>query len=126
MSRVIKFRGWYKPSKKWIEEFYVSDDGTVYESGRDLEDGISSFDLELLQFTGLHDMNGKEIYEGDIVDGPYGIGFVEYGKYITDNVDNEDIQGWMTHQPLRARALDPQAGYKIIGNIYEHSDLLKL
>ena len=81
-------------------------------------------DIELMQFTGLRDKNGKEIYEGDVLrtgmrrEDPSGwtVEFVEYrnGEYVLTGKTLESMQ-MQKDQELR----------EVIGNIWENPELLK-
>lgn len=59
MNREIKFRAWAKDVQTMSEWDYIKDVWNL--------DGLESEDSEIMQFTGLRDKNGKEIYEGDFV-----------------------------------------------------------
>ena len=61
MNREIKFRAWDKSCNKMRGISGLQDCFSLRS------DGICNEDYILLQYTGLHDKNGKEIYEGDIL-----------------------------------------------------------
>lgn len=88
--------------------------------------------VELLQFTGLKDANGKEIYEGDILATSSKIG----GKLLTDylKVDwREDYAGFFCgEKPLYVCLSEwdndikyPQTFPEIVGNVHENPELLE-
>lgn len=142
--REIKFRAWDIKNKfmerpqSWL---LITQIGSVYMSGPMLTPRPAPIDQYILmQFTGLKDKNGKEIYEGDIIiaQDDYGNFPQEYneekGKYF--NVGEYEVY-WDEHSAgfsLRANRQTPELdeGFyweiltvEIIGNIYENPELLK-
>ena len=114
----IKFRVWdndleimsYSDAEIFIT---FSDDGICI--GYEIDDEID--DYELMQYIGLKDKNGKEIYEGDIVK------LFEY-KVINNIVLPEEI---VTINDIRkgCDTLRPSQYMEVIGNIYENPELLE-
>lgn len=70
MNREIKFRMWHKKSKKMFDVESINFKDRIVNIWNSGIYSLSTFcldDVILMQYTGLHDKNGKEIYEGDIV-----------------------------------------------------------
>jgi uncharacterized phage protein (TIGR01671 family) len=79
--------------------------------------------LVRMQFTGLHDKNGKEIYEGDIIEYSKGARWaVKYdetrGRWIVYDHENLDNRATFTLNSMRTKP--------VIGNIYENPNLLSV
>lgn len=64
--REIKFRAWDNVNKIMINAIFVGL-GKVYGMTKTFKPSKELEDVILMQYTGLKDKNGKEIYEGDIV-----------------------------------------------------------
>lgn len=65
MSREIKFRAWHKDANKMYEVLILGDD---YIEAKCTNQPMLFEHVELMQYTGLKDKNGVEIYEGDVIE----------------------------------------------------------
>ena len=74
----------------------------------------------LMQFTGLHDKNGKEIYEGDLIELDIEDGLNKFGI-----VKFEDGCFGVNSRAATLAYLTA-CGSKIIGNIHENPELLEI
>ena len=118
--RKIKFRAWDKENEKMMKvsslhlenkEISVKENGTFH-----------LFRMQdLMQYTGIKDKNGKEIYEGDIVilndaeEENRCIVKYKYGSYILVDGDlREDLSNVESDKFL-----------EVVGNIYENKNLLE-
>ena len=122
--RAMKFRAWDKTHKCWLRQESGPNSIVLYGNGEIALDGgygtlPLDIDVDLMQYTGLQDKNGKEIYEGDIVRGKHWerFGNGEVLWYLTGWYTYSDYLGWTC-----LRAVE---GPEVIGNIHENPELLK-
>ena len=129
MYREIKFRAWDKRTRKMIATgFYVLGETTCFDLIYDycMKHGLRKGEVGLLrinsvvimQYTGLKDKNGKEIYESDILKHDlWGIDIVIWdneGSCFRGKSDERDMT-LSSHQLNRTR---------VIGNKYENPELV--
>ena len=121
MSREIKFRAWNKWMDEMVDWEELQDD--CYHGFECLTDSL----LEVMQFTGLADKNGVEIYEGDIIrfsEYEYCEVTTGYIRYCDDAcaycvfLIGEDSEVLMKY-------IEDDCLIEIIGNIHENPELLK-
>ena len=123
---IPRYRAWdggslcrmYSPEEVWVC------DGGIWVIDEDSWDGelILNNDLNLMQSTGLTDKNGKEIFEGDIIDSTDGFmtGVVEFrealGMFVSNLVEYNNFE----------RLCNVASSRQIIGNIGEHPELAEV
>ncbi len=128
MNRPIKFRAWTGVMMEYkIMSGYL---GSFYCAGMDQNDAacLSPFNTiyhdntPIMQFTGLLDKNGKEIWEGDILELSYARQFPikitvdwDYKAFVKPQYEKASL-GWAGCDLSKAI---------IIGNIYENPELIK-
>ena len=137
--REIKFRAWDKKKNQMYREVYVLHPSTQMIKATTMgeDNGWMNYveRCVLMQYTGLTDKNGVEIYEGDIVGGyPHGTVFVRWSDegacFESVSYDAiEDDEGEVTRTEvttLLANDLsDCKDAWEVIGNIYENPELMK-
>ena len=116
-KRTIKFRIFDSEIKKYID---ISASAIMLDELNNLKPN-----LKIEQFTGLHDKNGKEIYEGDIVSYKRNVGNWT-GKSLTtihEIIFTEEINAFVMKDNSCYIKLRKHWGYEyeVIGNIYENA-----
>lgn len=119
--REIRFRIWNKETKAWEDPFFSAircdgNNGDIILSTRGfyeayaIKNKIETYVIQ--QFTGLSDKTGMPIYEGDILQAHFDIGVVDWR-----------LDSFRFYTALLSE-VNPAS--KIIGNIFENQDLIRL
>ena len=137
--REIKFRIFdKKENEMFYSNMYQNKTSMIYGLGNFLKE-CSDIEEPIMQFTGLKDKNGVEIYEGDIVNFQH---IDDYG-YMTNVFQNGFYRGvvkWGEHYPAfdifdikdnstfgfdcNIFSMESDIVIEVIGNIYENKELL--
>lgn len=117
--RTIKFRAFNKEDQK----MYQCLTGLFFDDDLITAHFLSSYgdteivavnDLEVMQFTGLLDKNGREIYEGDIIKRENETSIVEYDNDIASFIPfGKDDFSW------------DNSRCEVIGNVFENPELME-
>lgn len=134
MNREIKFRAWdgkkmYLPEYTDKEDFHLLADGTIVETH---EYGVERHELtsrrgdnwKVMQYTGLKDKNGKEIYEGDIVGGATHPQLIKWDTRTTTQYGHGDSTTTVFIGFSYGDWGKTAPEIEVIGNIYENPELL--
>lgn len=118
--REIKFKGIDNANDEWVygslvkvdEDYYILEDGETqaHEYNKVEEDSIG-------EYTGLKDMNGKDIYEGDVLE-------FEKGKFIYLDYDTKNKKLIIVNLTGAKDNIFTNFA-EIIGNFSENKELLK-
>ena len=131
MERKIKFRGKDAFTGKWVYGDLVHNQ-KVTENGLEPRVMVGGYEVNpetVGQFTGLNDKDGKDIYEGDVIESSYGVGiparhFIGYDPREASFIANL-IGEYPNSGSIRQGWIDKFCK-KVIGNIYDNFELLEI
>ena len=115
--REIKFKIWIEEKKEMLEDFEIYDICLINKCA-EFVFGKAKF----LQYTGLKDKIGKEIYEGDVIRGGDTTYFVEWDEYHFRFSIKGKPDGFSHYQAISMASQINKV--KVIGNIYENTNLV--
>ena len=119
--RKIKFRAW--DGFKIIYDFWIdSKTGIPHQQWYEDMDRISG--AKIMQYTGLKDKKGREIYEGDIFKTSYGS--TKFLSVVEWDEINARFLGFTLERERKILYVGREPAVEVIGNIYENPELLEV
>lgn len=93
--RTIKFRAWDNENNQMLDVQELNFEDCFYGGEMQIKttmynDYFDYREMPLMQYTGLHDRNGKEIYENMIINNKYMV-IYDFCKFALKNKDNGEI-----------------------------------
>ena len=146
--RNIKFRAWDKDYEKMtyfddedyeykppfvfrLDQVFKKDNN--YDDYEDFEYNDITDKVEIMQYTGLHDKNGKEIYERDIIEFSYDMFIGNFDTFVAKGKIVFEEGAFYVEVFENERTTEDEAyllysinldTIEVIGNIYENEELL--
>lgn len=126
---IPKFRAWNKKLKEMFEVSFIDFDTKLIGLNIDLEIIIFDFDdVILMQSTGIKDINGQEIFEGDLIKTSSAVCLVDFGEYNYLEDDETEITAvgfylaFLNTHPVSCCPFESLfwKGCEVIGNIHEN------
>jgi hypothetical protein len=112
--REIKFRAWDEKDRIMHYGGF-----SIHATGKiEPLEGLGPENPIVMQFTGLKDKNGKEIWEGDII--KTAAGYLNSDPVVTFSDGDWSYSYWKNEL-----CDDPAESWEVIGNIHENPDLVK-
>ncbi len=119
--REIKFRAWCSVDEMMysdVQDGISFDDGSFYSFAMFINKSLDDYHVwEVMQYTGLKDKNGVEIYEGDILQ--------NWAKENYSVIYSEKFAQFEINAPVNTlQDGDVSKRFEVIGNIYQNPELL--